>query len=97
MRKFVLSVVAMGLAGLAHADQGTDAADKATQDAQVAADAKAEQSHCLKYTGSRLHKEGECLAVPGRAYSGDTLRRTGETNAAEALSRLDPALQTGGR
>lgn len=97
MRKFILSVLAMGLASLAYADNGTDAADDATQDAQVAVEAGAEQKHCLKHTGSRIRKADECLALPGRAYSGEDLKRTGEINAAEALSRLDPSLQTRGR
>jgi hypothetical protein len=97
MRKFILSVLAMGLASLAYADNGTDATDDATQDAQVAVEAGAQKSHCLRHTGSRIRKSGECLALPGRAYSGDDLKLTGEINPADALSRLDPSLQTRGR
>jgi hypothetical protein len=96
MRKFILSALMLGLASLAYADEGTDAANDATQDAEVAVKAKSEQTHCLKHTGSRIRRADECLALPGRAYSGDDLKRTGEINSAEALSRLDPSLQARG-
>jgi hypothetical protein len=97
MRKFILAAAALGLASLAYADAETDVADVATQDAEVTAEAKVEQPHCLKYTGSRIRKADGCVAVPGRVYTRDQLVRTGETNAGEALSRLDPSLQVGGR
>ncbi len=48
---------------------------------------------CLQHTGSLIPpKKGECLAVAGRSYSGDELRRTGASTTAGALRMLDPSI-----
>jgi hypothetical protein len=55
--------------------------------------ATASQHTCIRDTGSRIRpKEGECLG-PGRSYSRDDLDRTGSFDAADALRKLDPAIQ----
>ena len=52
--------------------------------------------NCLRTTGSLIPvKEGQCLPVAGRSYSGDELRRTGVNNTARALQMLDPSISVG--
>lgn len=54
--------------------------------------------HCLRQTGSRIvtHRktkgERDCLPLPGRSYSREDIERTGETDIADALRRLDPSV-----
>jgi hypothetical protein len=48
---------------------------------------------CAMDTGSRLPmKPGDCSIAPGRSYSQDDLRRTGEDDVGEALKLLDPSI-----
>lgn len=63
---------------------------------------------CIRYTGTRIvrkrpeQKTGvdkvdeldrdDCVAVGGRVYSQEDLRRTGKTDVADALRMLDPAI-----
>jgi len=35
---------------------------------------------------------GECVPAPGRSYSDDEVRGTGQTSAADALRQLDPSI-----
>lgn len=52
--------------------------------------------NCLRSTGSLIPaREGQCLPVAGRSYSGDELRRTGVNNTARALQMLDPSISVG--
>ncbi|RCS29075.1 hypothetical protein DEO45_13495 [Rhodanobacter denitrificans] len=52
--------------------------------------------NCLRSTGSLIPaKEGQCLPVAGRSYSGDEVRRTGVNNTARALQMLDPSISVG--
>jgi hypothetical protein len=44
---------------------------------------------CVDSTGSRI--PGTCSS-PGHSFSQDDLRRTGQTNVADALGQLDPSL-----
>ncbi|MGH8033120.1 MAG: hypothetical protein ACREO8_12350 [Luteimonas sp.] len=60
---------------------------------------------CLRETGSRItssannraRKAGKpasnCVAASGRSYSKQDLDRTGETNTADALRKLDPSIR----
>lgn len=64
---------------------------------------------CIRYTGTRIvrraperdatdDKVGEldrddCVAIGGRVYSQEDLRRTGKTDVADALRMLDPAIR----
>ena len=51
---------------------------------------------CIRQTGSLIPaKEGRCLPVAGRSYSGDELRRTGTPDTARALQMLDPSISVG--
>lgn len=103
MRKFILAAAALGFAGLAYANVDTDAADEAsqdaeltveaTQDAEAAAETRAGRANCLKYTGSRIRKPGECIEAAGTVHERERLDRTGERTTAEALRRLDPSVR----
>ncbi|HYE85373.1 MAG TPA: hypothetical protein VEA16_03385 [Vicinamibacterales bacterium] len=46
---------------------------------------------CVRETGTRVHQSRQCQ--PGRVYTQEDLRRTGATDVADALRRLDPAIQ----
>lgn len=67
-----------------------DDAAPATPAADADADSPAD-SHCLRATGSRIEPEpGKCLPVAGRVITNSEMRRTGATNAAEAVRNLIP-------
>lgn len=57
------------------------------------------ERRCVRETGSRIparhsvRRDGGCLPVNGRSYSREELERTGETDIADALRRLDPAIR----
>jgi hypothetical protein len=47
---------------------------------------------CLK-TGSRIPRaDQDCSGLPGRAYTDEDIRRTGQTNVGDALQLLDPSV-----
>ncbi len=51
---------------------------------------------CIRQTGSLIPaKEGQCLPVAGRSYSGEEIRRTGTPDTARALQMLDPSISIG--
>jgi hypothetical protein len=58
-----------------------------------AATAATKDSNCLTETGSRIPPAGKagCRGY-GRSYSDEDIQRTGSTNAADALSLLDPSI-----
>lgn len=103
-----LSVVActliagLGISAIAIArDTTPTATDQASHASQKRAVAdhrlvKPGDRHCLRHTGSLIPpKEGECLPVNGRSYSGRELRRTGATDNVRALQMLDPRISVG--
>jgi hypothetical protein len=67
-------------------------ADSDQKDGAVAAKTPAPPAGCVQGTGSRIpEKAGQCAGV-GRSYSGEELKRTGQTSPGDALSMLDPAI-----
>jgi hypothetical protein len=95
-------IAGLGISATAAArDTTPSATDQASHDSQKRAVAdhrlvKPGDRNCLRHTGSLIPpKQGECLPVHGRSYSGDELRRTGAINNARALQLLDPSI-TGG-
>lgn len=50
---------------------------------------------CLRETGSQISRRhsARCAPLPGRSYSREEIDRTGQTDAAHALQRLDPSIQ----
>jgi hypothetical protein len=76
----------------ATAGQKQPAAGQKEQASHQTTTAKLPNRSCIKTTGSRIPvKEGQCQSVPGRTYTQEELRNTGEPNTAEALRRLDPS------
>lgn len=52
--------------------------------------------NCLRSTGSLIPAApGHCLSVPGRSYSQQDLRRTGQIDTSRALQQLDPSISLG--
>ncbi len=47
---------------------------------------------CVKMTGSRLVRRGDCSYLPGNSYSRAALESTGALSTAGALARLDPGI-----
>lgn len=106
MRHFVLFAVVGALALSAQAQTPpADAPARTANDATAAAaDVAAERGgaerplrhDCLRSTGTRIRSRDEngCLRVfsPSRVYSRSDIERTGETEIAEALQRLDPSI-----
>jgi len=83
-------------------------AQVAPADAAVAADAQAATQPadtkrtsnvgCVKDTGTNIRprdpKTGKALCIgPGRSYSREQIDRTGQTDLADALRRLDPSVR----
>ncbi len=74
------------------------AAPAADADKLIEAKKEIADGNCLRQTGSRItprpDKQGrKCVNAPGRSYSKDDLDRTGATDVAEALRRLDPSVR----
>jgi len=77
----------------------SDAALSADAQAQsdVATNKHASNVGCVKETGTNIRprdpKTGKALCVgPGRTYSREQIDRTGQTDLADALRRLDPSV-----
>lgn len=68
----------------------TPRAAGAAQPAAQTQAAEALNPNCPRETGSRLPPTREDCARAGRSFSGQEMRDTGATNAADALRHLDP-------
>ncbi|MDI9239146.1 hypothetical protein QLQ15_09510 [Lysobacter sp. LF1] len=71
-------------------------ADAQAQPASDQKQARVDDSHCLRQTGSRIRTtdrtgKADCRNV-GRAYDRDQLDRTGRVNLADALRSVDPSI-----
>jgi hypothetical protein len=64
-----------------------------TRNDTTAATVKPVSSNCV-ISGTRIVQKGaECSqGFPGRSFSQEDLDRTGDTNAADALQKLDPSV-----
>ncbi|MBU8975257.1 MULTISPECIES: hypothetical protein [unclassified Lysobacter] len=74
---------------------------QAASDAQVSPDGRNDTKRptagCLKETGSNIRtrdpKTGKPVCIgPGRSYTREQIDRTGQTDLADALRRLDPSI-----
>ncbi|MET0331982.1 MAG: hypothetical protein ABW154_11205 [Dyella sp.] len=99
----VAAAMAMGLCTNALAQQQSAAptpanevaANTATKDAPKPLPAPGDRN-CIRDTGSLIKpKPGHCLNVPGRSYSQEDLRSTGQIDNARALQQLDPSISIG--
>jgi len=103
--KKLLVLIALSLPLAASAQTGSASGQDSGATRQAEADAERD---CLRYTGSHLRdrqdrkvEQGEvksldseaCVAANGRVYSREDLERTGATDIADALRRLDPAIR----
>lgn len=83
------SVHAMTVASVSRAPKAEKPASDASKDAEF-------ESFCLQQTGSRVTSERDgskrCVGGSGRVYTRQDLDRTGETDMAAALRKLDPAI-----
>lgn len=89
--------------GLVHAEtptapeQATAADTLASKTAETQPELRVER-HCIQQTGTRMKardKDGCIAMAPGRSYDRDDIERTGETDVARALQRLDPSITRG--
>lgn len=100
----VLSALLLTSAAFAMPVEGTSVESGSTESAPIAAAAATPVQNakpvvearrdCIRDTGTRIvrrDKDG-CNGLAGRSYSQEDLRSTGDTNIADALQRLDPAI-----
>lgn len=105
MKRLMISL--LGALAFTAAAQTTPPQTTPATDAPTAAQTDAKKpeindAYCLRHTGTRIlsrtdsGKTGKArtcnTSAIGRAYTRDDLDRTGETNIADALRRLDPAV-----
>jgi hypothetical protein len=105
MNRLSLLVLLAFCAGSAFAQSATVSTidDKGKVDSATVAltpQEKAADAFCLRQTGSHLKSMTndrndsavQCANEPGRSYSREDIQRTGATNTADALRRLDPSI-----
>jgi len=86
--------------GLAHAETPAEPERAPEPDTLASKTAETEpalraERHCIRNTGTRMRvrdKNGCIANAPGRSYSRSDIERTGDTNIADALQRLDPSI-----
>lgn len=106
MKRWVLAVsaaFALATAGMPRAlAQEIEPEEEAHQQAREARKDKASEHFCIQETGSRIvanrnarsaNERKECVAAGGRVYTRDDIRRSGSTDLADALRRLDPSIR----
>jgi hypothetical protein len=80
----------------------TAADAQVTTNAQASVDARMDANRssvgCVKETGTNIRprdpKTGKALCIgPGRSYTREQIDRTGQTDLADALRRLDPSIR----
>lgn len=94
----VAALLALPMAAVAQ--QSTPAKQAATtadaSQTKAIDDKQRTDPNCLQHTGTRIaprkDKQGRCALGPGRVYTNDDIARTGETNVADALRKLDPSI-----
>lgn len=78
-------------------EQAREEAKEARKDRESATD-----RFCIQQTGSRIvasrnarsrSERADCVASGGRVYTREDIQRTGSTDLADALRRLDPSLR----
>ena len=106
MKRLLLAMALSGFA-LAAAAQGNPPAEEPEEAASTSLEAEAEADaktdrFCIRETGSRItasrnarskEAEKDCVAAGGRVYTRADIERTGSTDIADALRRLDPSIR----
>ncbi len=102
MNRIVATIVLSAFAFAAHAQSATASvqtpADSANVTVVAGDKAQLDDRNCLRETGShiRQHKDkhkNQCVDATGRSYSREDIDRTGTTDLADALRRLDPSVR----
>ena len=100
----VILLVALGASAAAAAQSAAPSAAAGTQASASVASATDQKAvpapgdrNCIRDTGSLIRpKPGHCLPVPGRSYTQEEIRNTGETRIGPALEKLDPSITVRG-
>lgn len=97
------AAIAVAGAGSGAAAQETEPEERASEDVtQARTDReRASERFCIRETGSRIvanrnasseAEREECVAAGGSVYTREEIERTGSTDLADALRRLDPRI-----
>jgi outer membrane cobalamin receptor len=106
MKRILLAIALTGFA-FAAAAQGNPPAEEPEEAASTSLKAEAEADaktdrYCIRETGSRIvasrnarskQEQKDCVAAGGRVYTRADIDRTGSTDIADALRRLDPSIR----
>jgi putative hemolysin len=101
-RLMIASLCAAGLLGVAACATQPSAGTTAAETRAASASAQPDDRYCLRRTGTRIDlrrndrsgdSDKQCIAAGGRVYTREDLERTGEIDIADALRKLDPAIQ----
>jgi len=99
MNKFVVSLLLSTFALGAQAQTASQAAvqvqDKSADVTVISGNDQANDRNCLRETGSHIVNKGNkktCINANGKSFSRADIERTGTTDLADALRRLDPAI-----
>lgn len=100
----VTATLAVAAAGSAFGPmaQEIEPEEEAREQAREARKDRASERFCIQETGSRIvatrnarsnEERKECVAAGGRVYTREDIERTGSTDLADALRRLDPTIR----
>lgn len=107
MKRLLIAVsatFAVAAAGTAFGPMAQEAEpeEEARDEARDARKDRAADRFCIQETGSRIvasrnakssDERRECVAAGGRVYTRQDIERTGSTDMADALRRLDPSIR----
>ena len=89
-RILAASILVLGSAAALAQAPAADRADPA-RDIRATGEARSD-AKCLGVSASRIKRRDDPCRDRGRSYSREDLSRTGETDTARALERLDPSI-----
>lgn len=107
MKRLLIAVsatLAVAAAGSAFGPvaQEIEPEEEAREQARDARKDRASERFCIRETGTRIvarrsadssDERRECVAAGGRVYTREDIERTGSTDLADALRRLDPSIR----
>lgn len=88
-----IAAMALALAVVTPVAYADDAAKSPAKNAS-----HSERPNCIKHTGTRIKpKDGGCVSAPGRVITRDEIEQSGAIDTADAIRRLAPEANVGGR